>query len=163
MLCALRPYGKPILRHTGTRLTDLDVNDFLDFTTSWRDVVAVIEQVGMDSVADRISYLYGLANDDPNEVPIQLESLQRFALFIMGRQHLPRPRIGVNPDGIAQAVWRISEGGVLAMNFLPAGDIRFAVILRSSESKSIQRSISGVLPPDRVMYTILPYVDDLRR
>ena len=101
---------------------DIDANDFLDFTTSWRDVVAVIEQVGMDSVADRISHLYGLANDDPSEVPIRLESLQRFALFIMGRQHLPRPRIGVNPDGVAQAVWRISEGGVLAMNFLPAGD-----------------------------------------
>ena len=130
--------------------------------TDWREIAAVIGQVGMGKMADRILYLCELADGDPDEAPINLESLRKFALFIISRQHLPRPRTSVNPDGLVQAVWSTGDGGILAMNFLPTGDVRFAAIPGPREPKDLH-GLNGVLQPDLVMEAIQPLVAGLTR
>ncbi len=133
-------------------------------TKSCGDVVAVMEQDNVDPrITRRITYLDGLAADDPDEPPISLESLQRFAVFVVTRRHLPYPLIGLTPDGFIEAVWDTSDGDMLTMDFLPVGDVRFVVLLAASESKPRQRSLGGMLPPDDMMSAIRPFVDKLIR
>ena len=86
------------------------------------EIVAAIRYGGWSAIADRLTYLRGLALEDPDEIPIQIESLRNFALFVANRQQrqLPEPQIGVNPDGFACTEWRIANHGILAMDFLQA-------------------------------------------
>ena len=133
-------------------------------TKSCRDVVAVMEQDNVDPrITKRITYLDGLAADDPDEPAVSLESLQKFAVFVVTRHHLPYPLIGLTPDGFIEAVWDTSDGDMLTMDFLPVGDVRFVVLLATSESEPRQRSLGGLLPPDDMMGAIRPFVDKLIR
>ena len=133
-------------------------------TKSCKDVVAIMGQGGVDPrITKRIAYLDGLAADDPDEPPVSLESLQRFAAFVVTRRHLLYPLIGLTPDGFIEAVWDTSDGDMLTMDFLPVGDVRFAVLLATSESEPRQRSLGGLLPPDDMMNAIRPFVDKLIR
>ena len=131
-------------------------------TKSCKDVVDMMERDDMDPrITKRITYLDGLAGDDPDEPTVNLESLQRFAAFIITRRHLPCPRIGLTHEGFMEIAWDTSDGDTLSMYFLPVGDVRFAVILATSESAPQQRSLGGLLPPDDMMNAIRPFVDKL--
>lgn len=133
-------------------------------TKSCKDVVAVMEQDNVDPrITKRIAYLDGLAADDPDEPPVSLESLQKFAAFVVTRRHLPYPLIGLTPDGFIEAVWDTSDGDMLTVDFLPVGDVRFVVLLATSESEPRQRSLGGLLSPDDMMGAIRPFVDKLIR
>lgn len=114
---------------------------------SKEDVIALIRRFGLESTANRLTYLDGLAEDDPEEEHFVLESLRRFAVFVLDR-HLPSPKIGISPGGLVHAVWWVPDG-VLSMDFLPSGKVRFAAVLRDGEW-----STRGVLPPYRMMEKI---------
>ena len=114
---------------------------------SKEDVIALIRRFGLESTANRLTYLDGLAEDDPEEEHFVLESLRRFAVFVLDR-HLPPPKIGISPGGLVHAVWWVPDG-VLSMDFLPSGKVRFAAVLRDGEW-----STRGVLPPYRMMEKI---------
>ena len=130
-------------------------------TKSCRDVVAVMEQDDVDPrITERITYLDGLADDEPTVSP---ESLQKFAVFVVTRRHLPYQLIGLAPDGFIEAVWDTSDGDMLTVDFPPVGDVRFVVLLATSESEPRQRSLGGLLPPDDMMGAIRPFVDKLIR
>lgn len=126
------------------------------------DVVAVMEQDGVDPrITERVAYLDGLAADDPDGPAVSPESLQKFAAFVTTRRHLPCPRIGLTREGFVETARDTSDGGTLSMYFLPAGGVRFAVILATSESAPRQRSLGGLLPPDDMMGAVRPFVDKL--
>ena len=108
-----------------------------------KDVITAVKLAGFDSIAKRLEYLQNLTIDDPDEQLIKLESLQRFALFVMGVGNvLPEPEIAVSPDGFAQAEWHIPDYGILVMEFLSSDLIDFAVI-ESSETSSQSLNIRG--------------------
>ena len=142
----------------------LSQDEQISLTKSCKDVVAMMEQSNMDPrITKRITYLDGLADDDPDEPSISLESLQKFAAFIVTRHHLPYPLIGLTADGFIEAVWDTSDGDMLTMDFLPVGDVRFVVLLAASESTPRQRSLGGLLPPDDMMNAIRSFVAKLIR
>ena len=60
-----------------------------------------------------------------------------------------------------EIAWDTSDGDTLSMCFLPAGDVRFVVLLVTSESKPRQRSLGGLLLSDDMMNAIRPFVDKL--
>ena len=122
----------------------------------------MMEQSGMEPrMTERIMYLDGLAADDPDEPAISLESLQRFASFIMMRRHLPYPRISLTHEGFMEIARDTSDGDALSMYFLPEGDVMFAVLLAASKSAPRQRRLGGLLPPEDMMNVIRPFVDRL--
>ena len=122
------------------------------------DVINALSSLGFAGVADRLAYLYRVSEDEGK--PIMIQSLQNFAIFMVS-ERLPRPRIGVNPDGLVQAVWKLLDYGTLLMNFLESGDIAFTVLYSQQESKTRRQKISGELPPYRVMWHIDDFVSKL--
>ena len=116
------------------------------------EVIAVLRMFGLDSIADRLVY-----DDDPDEPPIDLESLRAMALFIMSERQLPLPRIAVSPDGMIQIEWRPEDSGIIAMNFLPSGLIRFAAISSTDACEGDRLRVSGTLPKDAAMEAVQPF------
>ena len=121
------------------------------------EVIAVLRMFGLDSIADRLGYLRSLVYDDPDEPPIDLESLRAMALFIMSERQLPLPRIAVSPDGMIQIEWRPGDSGIIAMNFLPSGLIRFAAISSTDACEGDRLRVSGTLPKDAAMEAVQPF------
>ena len=131
----------------------------IELATDWREITTIIGLFGMSSIVDRLTYLYKLAEDDPDEKPIVLESLRRFAIFLMSSRRLSDPQIGTSLDGFAHAVWRVSDYGILAMDFLPSGNVRFAAIIQPQKPGDQEWSVDDVLPPERMMRAIEPFIE----
>lgn len=121
-----------------------------------RKIITKIEFFGLRSVAERLSDLDAPDEDDPEGTPMEVKSLRWFAEFVMGKR-LPPPKIGLKPDGLVQAAWFVRDG-ILSMDFLPSGDIRYAAILQN-----MKWSASGISPPDRIMKEIEPFERALDR
>lgn len=117
--------------------------------------------LGFDAIAERLESLYEMAEKEEDEKPIVPGSLRNFYTFIQFAPRLPTPHIGINPDGLLQAVWRVPGYGTLAMNFLASNDIMFAVILHRRDSTLPRQKISGVMPLHKTMYHIREFVDKL--
>ena len=157
------------MHHTGLRHNAIPKKSLIVCKTlitdaaTCEEIVAAIRYGGWNAIADRLTYLRSLVLDDPDEIPIQIESLRNLALFIANRQQqqLPEPQIGINPDGFACTEWRIANHGILAMDFLPSGQIRFAAILKPPESGNARWSVNGVLPLDHMMDAIHVFTDRL--
>ena len=131
----------------------------IELATDWREITTIIGLFGMSSIVDRLTYLYKLAEDDSDEKPIALESLRRFAIFLMSSRRLSDPQIGTSLDGFAHAVWRVSDYGILAMDFLPSGNVRFAAIIQPQKPGDQEWSVDDVLPPERMMRAIEPFIE----
>ena len=125
------------------------------------EVIAVLRMFGLDSIADRLGYLRSLVYDDPDEPPIELESLRAMALFIMSERQLPLPRIAVSPDGMIQIEWRPEDSGIIAMKFLLDGKIQFAGIGEKAPEGVERASVSGTLEKDDMMRALHPFVSRL--
>ncbi len=157
------------VRYTGQSYDTIPKKSFITCKTlitdaaTCEEIVAAIRYGGWNAIADRLIYLRSLVLDNPDEIPIQIESLRNLALFIANRQQqqLPEPQIGINPDGFACTEWRIANHGILAMDFLPSGQIRFAAIFKPPESGNARWSVNGVLPPDHMMDAIHVFTDRL--
>lgn len=119
----------------------------MDNARSSAEIIALLRIFGLDSTADRLARLDKLAGDDPQEETVMLESLRRFAVFALGGR-LPGPSIGVSSEGLVHAAWW-ADDGILSMDFLPSGDVRFSAILQD-----IRWSAKGVMPPDRMLAEI---------
>ena len=114
----------------------------------------VLRSAGMDSVANRIAHLSRAAAEDPDDDPIDPESLRRLTQFLLEERRLPRPRIGVSPGGVMQIEWRIAGGGILALEFPPDGRTGFAGVSGSER-------VSGALRKDAAMRAVKPFIDKM--
>ena len=126
------------------------------------EIIAVLRMFGLDPIADRLGYLRSLIDDDPDEPPVEIESLRAMALFIMSERQLLDPRIGVTPDGLIQIEWRIPSNGILAMDFLPSGLIRFAAISSTEAHEGDRLRVNGTLPKDDAMEAVHPFTARIR-
>ena len=114
--------------------------------TSTEEVVTVLEMNGLDSIAARIRYLQGLLDDDPDEPSLQVDSLRVLTRFLLGERQLGNPELAVDPDGLAHVEWNLADGGILAMEFLPSGLVRFAAVSGQARVGVERTRVNGELP-----------------
>ncbi len=119
-------------------------------------IFAGLRLFGLEDVADRLGYLHSLAGD-PDETPIEVESLRAMALFLMSERGLADPQIGITPDGLMQIEWRIPPNGILAMEFLPSGLIRFAAVSAPAQPEVDRLRVNGTLPKAEAMAAVQPF------
>ena len=121
-------------------------------------IMEILRSRGRRLAADRIRYLDQLAQEDPEEQPIDLESLRHMAFFLLDNRQLSDPEVGSSPNGSAQVEWTLPDisrdrtgSGLLAMEFLPSGLIRFAV-LSTPYSPGVDRlNVHGTLSATEAM------------
>lgn len=152
------------------RLGDLDAAlrgvvrpRLLEGASSHAAIIAVVEFAGRSGVADRLVYLRALDADDPGEPPMDLESLRAFAEFLLRELGLPDPEVGVNPAGLVQVEWDLPAGGLVAMEFLRGGMIRFAAAAGPLELGPARPRVSGTLPTDEALAELAPLISLLER
>lgn len=120
-----------------------------------REIIDVLPLLGLRAIADRLGYLDEITkDDDPEEPRMALASLRALALFFVSEPPQDaEPEIGISPDGLLQAEWRVRHGGILAMKFRPDGLIQFAAFARKTGRQSPLR-VHGTLPKDRALNAV---------
>ncbi len=126
------------------------------------EIVAELEAHGLRAAAERISYLLSLDDDDTDEAPIDRRSLRALADLLTGEPRLSRPRIGVGPDGLMHAEWAATDG-LLAMEFLPDGVIRFSGAFGAPDAETLRPPVSGALPAAAALAAVQHLVDLVAR
>ena len=118
------------------------------------EMTAALRGSGLEQSADRLGYLFRLADEDPDEEPIATASLRHLTSFLMDQRHLGQPDIGVSPNGAALAQWRVMVNGILALEFLDSGLIRFAGASGSDRQDGESLRVSGTLPKNKALQSI---------
>lgn len=121
-----------------------------------QEIIEALRLADLGAIADRIDYLDRLDDDDPDEAPIQVDSLRRLASFLIEERALKKPRIGVSSDGSMQIEWDLENDGILAMQFLSAGPIQFAAIAGDVSQNITREHLSGTLQKADMMSVIRP-------
>ncbi len=124
-------------------------------------IIPFLRLQGRSAVADRLIYLRGLAQEDPDESAIESASLRMMAHFLISERRLPDPWVGVTRDGFIQIEWRVLTEGILAMEFLPSGLIHFAAVSGPGESEAERLSVSGTLPKAEALAAVQPFTASL--
>ena len=131
----------------------------IDAAGDRRDVLTALKQSGFGAIAARLVHLHRLADEDPEEPDIPIESLRGLASFLLKEARLPGPRLGVGPEGFIQAEWRVPEGGILALKFLPTGFVRFVAVSAPARTGIERRRVNGTLPANDVSDAIRAFTD----
>ena len=121
---------------------------------SCAEMTVALKDSGLEESADRLGYLQRLADEDPDEEPIAIASLRHVTSFLMDERHLGQPEIGVSPHGVALAQWHVMDGGILAMEFLGSGLIRFAGTSGPGSQDGESLRVSGTLPRTKALQAI---------
>ena len=87
---------------------------------------AILGQLGLTAIAKRVKEIADLNREDPEDEPLDIDSLKSCAGFLAAAPDLQEPRIGVNPDGSLVADWRSPHQGMLALMFVPDRSIRIS-------------------------------------
>lgn len=153
-----------ILADGGSRLREMvSWRLYLDMASTAREIIDLLLELGRSSVANRLAYLEGLHDDDPDEPPIEFESLRTLASFMLSEGQFPDPEIGLTPRGLAVGQWRTLPDGILAMEFLPNDWIRFAGISCAVQPFSQRRRISGELEKHKAIDAVRDFTGLLVR
>ena len=168
------PRGAPVAEcvigeHRVTIAVQLSWVSQLRATTTSGQVDEILCEQGLVPVVDRLRYLRQLAVDDADEPRMKVGSLRELARFLLSERWLPRPQIGVSPDGLAHAEWVLpgddedtSGSGILAMEFLDSGLIRFAAVSpRTPQGDSRRMRVNGTLPKTEAVQAVQPFTSTL--
>ena len=126
-------------------------------------IIEALRECGLAALGERLQYLRNLGAHDSAEPPMEIESLRALARFLIGGRQLPDPGIGVTPDGLLMANWRVPPEGLMALEFRPDSLIRFAAISASAKHAADRTSINGELPIDEALAALSPFTSLIAR
>ena len=121
------------------------------------EIVEMVRSSGWGRIADRIAYLNELAANDLDGQCIDLESLRRFAEFIIHAQ-VPYPQIGIDADGYVHAEWRNGKS-IFDIEFLPSGIADY--VSADPQQGHGSWSPNGARPVDQMVTLAQPLIAQL--
>ena len=77
-------------------------------------------------LAERIATLIRYRDDDPDEDPIDVDSLHSAILFLLEHTDLRKSHIGLTSEGHVSLGWRLRPDGLLALLFLSDGQVIYS-------------------------------------
>ena len=118
------------------------------------EIILLLGESAFKHIADRLRYLQHLGKNDPEEPSMLIDSMRALVGFLTTERLLPDPEIGISPNGLAQIEWRIPPSGIIALEFLTSGLIRFAAISPSAQCNDTRLRVNGTLHKPAVLDAI---------
>ena len=126
----------------------------IETASTHEEISVALRLKGFEAAAERLSQLGRLVAKNSDEPHLEIESVRALASFLMSEKQLPEPQIGVTPNGLVQIEWRVPTNGILAMEFLISGLIRFAAISAPAQPGIDRLSVHGTLPKDATLKAV---------
>jgi len=108
-----------------------------------------------EKLADRLTMLFDEAmEEDSATVGIAAGSLQNFYDFLRSYTNLKCPTLSLTPANNIYASWKVGQGRVFSVHFLPDGDTHFVVFKPNELHPERQVRLSGTATTDILMETV---------
>ena len=125
------------------------------------EIVAVVRRFGLEHVADRLDYLIELEAEAPDEEPMDIGSLRSAMKFLLRDPRMPRPGIGVGPDGMVGFDWRLQPTGIIALSFDSADSVNYAAIVPVPSGGEEHQRLSGASQRADAFDKIVPFLSQV--
>ena len=123
------------------------------------EIISLARRSGLESVADRLDYLYHLGVDNGDE-PINQESVNTLVTFMIEHPKLDTDTITVNPEGFVNAEWDIAANRTLDVQFFPLGNVWFVYAEDDDASGTFKILKRGDSSPNEMFKSIMPLVEN---
>lgn len=127
------------LQSPARKLTDLISN-----------VVDLLKQSYGERLATRLRFLVSAAIEE-QELPVSLESLRSFVVFLREFPGTSYPDVVLSPEGNIRTEWRKGDKSLLAVEFLPGDLCRFALLVADPIRPDRPQRIAGVTFATRLL------------
>ena len=124
------------------------------------EIASFLRGIGLTDAADRIEQLVEYADEDPDETPLNMDSLRDLARWLVQESVLLDPTVGVDHDGLLTAEWRVLPNGGLIMRFAPGDQIHYAGVVNVRGSGTYE-SIKGTSPKPKALELIRKFAEGL--
>ncbi len=112
-------------------------------------LTAYLRDRGKGPVADRIDKFLDILAQEPDEAPIDFDSLRSLVSFVLMSPTLRPPIVGSDPEGLMELEWHLADNGnadsfwgrgkgVVSLKFLTSGLVQY-VALSGPHQKGVER------------------------
>ena len=124
-------------------------------------IAQLFRWLGKRTVAARIGELLTIAAEDRDEPRMSIESLRNLGRLLISEEKLTEPNVGVSPNGLLQAQWSTPENGLVAMEFLVSGLVRFSAISAPAKRGVKRKAVRGTLEHKEMLTAVQPFSERL--
>ena len=121
------------------------------------EVERLLRKCGRHNVAEGLGEVLEDLREEDEWRPIAIDSLVTFAQIFAVEDRLPVPVIGVNPGGNVQAEWSVMGSGLVVIECLPDGFMRFVGISAPATENRKRKRIQGTLPSEEGVDAIVRF------
>ena len=143
---------------TARRRLEADCRTALEAAQGREEIIAVVRRLGLERLADRLDELIELEAEEPDEAPMDIDSLRAATDFLLRDPRMPRPGIGVGYDGVVGFDWRLQPEGIVWLEFPPVGQVQYAIVAPSPAGPDEHVSLSGASERAALLEVIKPYL-----
>ena len=90
---------------------EADAFRYISALDSEAALIAYLRERERITVADRIEEFLALLAEEPDEVPIAMESLRSLVVFVLMTPHLRAPIVGADREGLMELEWHLADDG----------------------------------------------------
>ncbi len=110
------------------------------------------------NLANRLDYLRKASIEEaPEQAPISVNSLQSFVSFVEREPGLAEPEVVLTYAGNIRAEWYKSRREQFSVEFLPNGQVRYAVFARDPIHPRRTDRASGLVSADTLTEKVMPF------
>ncbi len=125
-------------------LTDMASEHLIKASDSREEILAILSATPLRWLSSRLNELLRFEEDEPDAPPMDIESMRNMVLFLWQRTDLPTPEISTSPKGLASCEWQLRQDGILAMEFLARGMVRYACVSAEIDEMGERERANGV-------------------
>lgn len=122
------------------------------------EAIGLARRAGLESVADRLNYLYQLERDNGDE-PINQDTVNVLVSFMVEHPEFIANVIAIGSSGCVHATWDITTNSTLDAKFLPSGNVRFIYAIDNKESEGFKVLKKGEVSPNEMFKAIMPFIE----
>lgn len=139
-----------------SRLLCLFARQRVDQASDEDSVVAALGLAGEQDVAKRIVQLIKYRRDEPDDDPMNLESLRSAARFVLSERRFKDPMISLTGDGRLCFDWSLHPDGLSALVFRKDGQVTFAALGPTNADGQREVELEGIAGPTEVFQVLEP-------
>lgn len=109
------------------------ISQSLTVAETVESVADLLENFDMIESAERLRVLNSEEDTEEGHKPLSLESVKNYAEFRNAFRDFGEPLLGVSPDGILGADWKLDSGHYIGLSFESDGQVIYAIVFPSAD------------------------------
>ena len=119
------------------------------------EIISLARRSNLESVADRLEYLYKLDREDGEE-PINHDTMHMLVSLMIEHPELATDVISFGLDGFANVLWNWTGYDMVTVEFLPTGNVWFTHSSKKDDYEQFKLRMVKEISLDDMIKAVIP-------